>query len=108
MDAKLKRTTLRIPQDLYDRISESAGSEMTMNALITMTLLDAFPKPSEFAFAEIVNQWHRRIEATDDVLMKETLVSMANQEIRAQFDGSPITFFLMPNGSLGVEVHDEL
>lgn len=108
MDAKLKRTTLRIPHDLYDRIVEAAGNDMTLNTLVTMTLLDAFPTPSEFDFAHIVNQWRRRIEATLSIEEKQSLVDMANREIRTEFDGSPMDFILLPDATLAVKVVADL
>lgn len=42
-----KRTTLRLPTDLYDRLERAAGKAKSVNAVIIEALLEKYPAPPD-------------------------------------------------------------
>ncbi|WP_299949069.1 hypothetical protein [uncultured Ruegeria sp.] len=65
MDAKLKRTTLRLPQALYDRIEAAAVGKLSMNALIIETLEKAFPPPVDPDEAALISALIDRLNSME-------------------------------------------
>ncbi|WP_372574422.1 hypothetical protein [Ruegeria jejuensis] len=83
MDAKLKRTTLRLPQALYDRIEAAATGKLSMNALIIEALEEKFPaplSPMQEMNAHILSVLNKaRLDGFDDPTMAD-LVNKAAKE----------------------------
>lgn len=107
MAPNLKRTTLRIPQDLYDRILEAAGEEHTYNSVVTSVLQEAFPKPVDRDTPAVLNALRREIEDAGSIEKKRDLISAINQDLRNQADGTSCEFLLLDDGLVGLRLFDD-
>lgn len=78
-----KRTTLRLPQDLYDRIELRAAGKKSLNATILEALEEAFPKPIDpYRALEIISP-HLEKMVEDDPKMAD-LARQLVAELRHQ------------------------